>query len=410
MSDMFDALIGEQPIDPTTLANSLRQKQALGTVAALTGISGLQKLGPQMINEAASGAQDYATLRDRTANQGLQRALQAQGLFQANQQHEDALAERAQHDRALEAQTKAGDRELIKVIDPNSPQGYKTILRSAFNPDSDNLYTAPSSGDARSAIQNDRVITAANEAGLDIHNLSLLPAGVSSGILGVGGSPGHSLFSVTGAALKNTLAPEETQAYNKIITGLAQNIASTEAGGLQSSQARVKSFDSLLLQPGDTMLTKLQSMANMRQNVEKAIEVKLASSHIPQEQKDILKAVQEQLKQDVPFSVEDVIKLQRGDNPSLSFADVINQKGLRRKSALPQTTGAMQLAPGGNPNETPANYSGPQNPYPANNPADNAPAISAGTPQSAAPTIVRTGMRGKQKVAQMSDGTIQVIQ
>lgn len=339
MSDMYDALMGTGQVDPQALAEGLRRKEALGTLASMTGIAGLQKLGPQMINQAASGAQDYATLRDRTQNQGLQRALQEQAMKLASQDRQDAIEQRREAAAERAAQGQSADRELIKVIDPNSPIGYKTIPRSSFNQGSDNLYTAPSSGDARSAIQNDRVITAANEAGLDVHNLSLLPAGVSSGILGVGGSPGHSLFSITGAALKNTLAPEETQAYNKIITGLAQNIAATEAGGLQSSQARVKSFDSLLLQPGDTMLTKLQSMANMRQNVEKAIEVKLASSHIPQEQKDILRGVQDQLKQDVPFSVEDVIKLQRGNNPSMSFADIINQKGLRKNSALPQSTG-----------------------------------------------------------------------
>lgn len=100
MSDMFDALIGEQPVDTASLAAALRQKQQMGTVAALTGISGLQKLGPEMINDAASGAQDYATLRDRTANQGLQRALQAQQQQLSDQQHKDAVA--AENARAKE--------------------------------------------------------------------------------------------------------------------------------------------------------------------------------------------------------------------------------------------------------------------------------------------------------------------
>jgi hypothetical protein len=99
MSDMFDALISDQPVDTADLANRLRKKEALGTLAALTGISGLQKLGPQMVEDAGKGAQDYATLRDRSANQKLQR-LQA---YQAEQDRKDAAAatleDRKRHDK-----------------------------------------------------------------------------------------------------------------------------------------------------------------------------------------------------------------------------------------------------------------------------------------------------------------------
>lgn len=126
MSDMFDALIGEQPVDPVALAASLRQKQQMGTVAALTGISGLQKLGPQMINEAASGAQDYATLRDRTMNQGLQRALQNQGQLLASQDRQDAIAQRAeaakQHSQLIQtlAAQKAANSPQEPTLSPDA--------------------------------------------------------------------------------------------------------------------------------------------------------------------------------------------------------------------------------------------------------------------------------------------------
>jgi hypothetical protein len=94
MSDMFDALISDQPVDTADLANRLRKKEALGTLAALTGISGLQKLGPQMVEDAGKGAQDYATLRDRSQNQMLQRALQMQGQQLSSQDRQDAIAQR----------------------------------------------------------------------------------------------------------------------------------------------------------------------------------------------------------------------------------------------------------------------------------------------------------------------------
>lgn len=107
MSDMFDALVGDQPVDSAALASGLRKKEVLGTIAALTGINGLQKLGPQMINQAASGAQDYATLRDRNQNNMLQRAIALQGEQDRKAQATASLAQAAtlaqQHDDTMRA-------------------------------------------------------------------------------------------------------------------------------------------------------------------------------------------------------------------------------------------------------------------------------------------------------------------
>lgn len=96
MSDIYDALISGQ-VDPAALAAGLRKQQGLGTLAALTGIAGLQKLGPQMVSSAQTGAQDYATLRDRSENQKLQRLQAYQAELDRKQQQKDALEERRQY-------------------------------------------------------------------------------------------------------------------------------------------------------------------------------------------------------------------------------------------------------------------------------------------------------------------------
>lgn len=143
LPDMYDALLGsQQQLDPAALANALRQKQALGTVAALTGISGLQKLGPQMINEAASGAQDYATLRDRTQNQQLQRALQAHQIKQSSQDRQDATDERRQAaaDRDALLRATLGSKQETPsyrdIIDPKDPTRLITIDGKLYKPGS----------------------------------------------------------------------------------------------------------------------------------------------------------------------------------------------------------------------------------------------------------------------------------
>jgi hypothetical protein len=103
MSDIFDALIGGSQVDPAELAQSLRKKQALGALASMTGIEGLQKLGPQMTAEAASGAQDYAALRDRTANQKLQRLQAYQNELDRQAAAQAALEDRKRHDQEFNA-------------------------------------------------------------------------------------------------------------------------------------------------------------------------------------------------------------------------------------------------------------------------------------------------------------------
>jgi len=194
---------------------------------------------------------------------------------------------------------------------------------------------ASAAGDSRAQAQNDRVIMAANEAGANIHNLTLLPTGASSGILGVGGTPGHSLFSVSAAALKNAVAPQDVQSFNALVPGLAQSIASVEAGGLQASTTRIKSFDGFLLAPNDTGLTKLQKMAGLRQNVERGLEVKLANPRIPEDQKEIMRNIMSGLKEDIPFTVADVLKLANAKNPQATLGDLIKSSGVTNQSGQP---------------------------------------------------------------------------
>jgi hypothetical protein len=128
MSDIFDALIGgEGTVDPASLAQGLRRKQAMGTLAALTGISGLQKLGPQMVEEAGKGAQDYATLRDRSQNQLLQRAIAKMGI-------ETASADRAAA-QAAESRRAQEHNDTMLAISKNRPASMASA--TALSPEED---------------------------------------------------------------------------------------------------------------------------------------------------------------------------------------------------------------------------------------------------------------------------------
>lgn len=137
-ADIFDALLSNTDVDPKALAASLRQKQGMGTLAAMTGIAGLQKLGPQMVEQADKGAQDYATLRDRNQNLALSRAI-------AIQNHNDAMenARIAETDRGERADSAAAlARELhnepapsVKdIIDPKDNTRMISVDTRVYRP------------------------------------------------------------------------------------------------------------------------------------------------------------------------------------------------------------------------------------------------------------------------------------
>lgn len=192
-----------------------------------------------------------------------------------------------------------------------------------------------SSGSARAQMYTNRVVAGAGEASKDIQNIVSLPFGSSTGIMGIGSNPGHSIFSVGADNLKNTLSDQETQSYNTTIPGLAAAIATVESQGLAPSKARMESFNGLMLKPGDTGFTRLEKMANLRQNVEQGTNALLSDPKVPDEQKELVKNLMAELKAAVPFNFSDVQKLKQSKNPSASIGDYIKQQGLGDSRTTP---------------------------------------------------------------------------
>jgi hypothetical protein len=188
---------------------------------------------------------------------------------------------------------------------------------------------------ARAQMYTNRVVAGAGEASKDIQNIVSLPFGSSTGIMGIGSNPGHSIFSVGADNLKNTLSDQETQSYNTTIPGLAAAIATVESQGLAPSKARMESFNGLMLKPGDTGFTRLEKMANLRQNVEQGTNALLSDPKVPDEQKELVKNLMAELKAAVPFNFSDVQKLKQSKNPSASIGDYIKQQGLGDSKTTP---------------------------------------------------------------------------
>lgn len=207
--------------------------------------------------------------------------------------------------------------------DPDNKDQLRPIKGGPKDPNS-----KPWSG--REKIFSERIVTSADEATRAITNITELPVGASSGFLGVGASDGHSMFSSGKAALMNRMAPQSVQDYNTMLAGVKRNLATIESVGLAPSGALTEGFGSLELRDGDTEITRMRKLAEMRQVVDAGLEPQLADEAIPDTIKNLMKNIQTKLQKAVPYTQSDVTALQRAQekDPKMTLEQLIKSKGL----------------------------------------------------------------------------------
>lgn len=254
--------------------------------------------------------------------------------------------ERERHDVAMEAKGTGTGKKAPAGFewDPDKPDELRPIKGGPKDPNS-----KPWSG--REKIFGERILTSADEAVRAIQNITELPVKASSGWFGTGGGQEHGLFSSGKAALTNALAPQDVQDYNTMLAGVKRNLATIESVGLAPSGALTEGFGSLELRQGDSQLTKLRKLAEMRQVVEAGLEPQLADSAIPDQIKDLMRHIQGNLEKAVPYTQHDVTLLQRAQkkNPDLTLETLIGKEKLGPSPAgaepKPQAAG-HELTPG----------------------------------------------------------------
>ena len=211
--------------------------------------------------------------------------------------------------------------------DPNNPDRLRPIAGGPKDAEG-----KPWTG--REKVYTERILGSANQAATAIKNITELPVSASTGVLGIGGHAGGSLFNSTFGALKNELSSQETQDYNVMLAGVKRNLASIETMGLSPAGSLTESMSSLEMRPGDSHMTKLRKLAEMRQIVEKGMDVPLADPAIPPEIKSVAANVVNTGKEAVPYTQADVTRLQRigTKNPDMTLEQLIGKQGLNRSS------------------------------------------------------------------------------
>lgn len=202
---------------------------------------------------------------------------------------------------------------------------------------------APAAPGSREAVFNERVFQAVAQTIPDVTNMLLLPSTANTGVFGIGERPGKSVTQASIDALRNTLSGEVVRAYEQQVQQLGRNLAQIESNGLQPSTAFINSYDNLVLRPGSTGFDALRSFANVRQTIDQSIRVKMANPRVPSAQKELLREFNAEIQRAIPFTVEDVQRLQFGDGRYQTMADVVKEKGFGTPSIGAQ--GAQPAAP-----------------------------------------------------------------
>lgn len=351
-TDIFDALLSDAEPDTAALAASLRRKEGMGTLAAMTGIKGLQKLGPDMVEQAGKGAQDFATLRDRNQNLALSRAI-------AMQNHRDSLdladsnaADRRDNNeanRALRRELAEGRQTPVTPVtikDPENPNN--TIIIDGR--------TGKKLGDGPS-------FTAAGK----------LEAGRSFAMAGMGRAIGEARNLLSGLATGSK--PTHSGVGSWVDKGLNM-VGVTTGSANAANQLKVI---------GGAMTSKVPRMQGPQSDKDTLLYRQMAGQvgddTLPVEQRlaalDTVEAM---------WAHYDPEGRDAEDNPA----------GAKPGSKLPQATANTRFQgvdpgqshieqvgrgtpqPGDNPHETPATRAAIPEQGPAYNPADNQPAVEAG--------------------------------
>lgn len=220
--------------------------------------------------------------------------------------------------------------------DPNNPGGVRPIKGGPKDPD------APASMGSREATYFNRMLGGANQAIADIKNIVALPIGATTGFFGVGASPGSSLLGSVKGVLTNKVASQDVQDFNSVLPGLERNLASIETAGLVPPQTFANSFSKLEMREGDTNLTKLGKLAQMRQIIEAGLEPAASNPRVSPKQLDFVNKMVSAVREAVPFTRQDVIALRRAQekNPDATMSDIISQNGLGPKTSAKTTTAA----------------------------------------------------------------------
>jgi hypothetical protein len=351
--------LGEGATDPTILYPTLQKSFAdagYGDIAEKVSTEGATKIVDWQTKQAAIKQKTFDLQQDQGAKIALQELnakaaeegrtptseeiistlstyLPAEKLAPLIQNASDKQAWRDMEVRRMEmnhedrlaaaADRKAGAKELQQIKFENQKEIEK--LKATLNPKG-----GSSSVYERGYANN--FVTSSAELVPATSNLNILTqGGVSPITAGVFTSlKGGGLLSATGAAFGNTVTTAEAGQYESIMLPVIQNIGTMQNAGRRTTISQLDNLkDALIAKAGQKYIVQVQKMGELRQIAEAASEAALVNPALSDEQKALVKANLEKVKQAIPFTGADVatFSVYSKKNPNVRFKDWLKENG-----------------------------------------------------------------------------------
>ncbi len=212
--------------------------------------------------------------------------------------------------------------------DPDHPGGLRPIPGGPADPEA----KAAPGMDSRSTVMFQRVVNSANAANAAIRNIGELPITASTGFFGTA-QPGTGLLSSVRSVMGQKITSQEAQDLKTMIAGVSRNLATIETAGLAPNGSLTHSMDSITIGEGDTQLTKLRKMAEMRQIITENLRPQLSNPKLAPTQRDLVKDIIQKAEDAVPFTQSDITKFEFSKDKTATIMDFAKGKGLGAKAA-----------------------------------------------------------------------------
>jgi hypothetical protein len=198
----------------------------------------------------------------------------------------------------------------------------------AYHADLKKAETASGGGSgARESVMNQRVLIDAKDATTALQNMIELPVGSTGSVFG-GATKGEGMFGATKKVLLNKITSDEAKAYDTIFVGIGRALSGIEVGGLQVNKGLADQFEKLKIMPGDDHLTAALKLAQMRQDADNGLDIIVTNPHLSADQKAKATELQNQLRETIPWTVKDAIRMQFGGHAGDTFKSWTQKEGV----------------------------------------------------------------------------------
>jgi hypothetical protein len=182
-------------------------------------------------------------------------------------------------------------------------------------PDDANFRATPLGEGRQGATAIQRVTNAGNLLSAELRNMTQLPAMSAASIFqGVEAVPGRQLGDAIKRSLAAAVTPSDATDMATTFQGVARAVAALETSGAATGlvglteQAKVYQPQST-----DNVGNVMRKMATLRQILERSLDSAAAAKDTTPEQKKLFDGIKKEVAESMPYTVEQVTKLQHGD-------------------------------------------------------------------------------------------------